>query len=186
VETSPTNLLETLMSEKVRVGTSTPKADPAGDYALELFGKAEKVKPGSQAALSGKALQLTGGKDSAKPPEGRNPYGWVMAEKKADVFLTYCTNALLAQKGPVPENRQSSGRTGGGCGLRHAGQQQGFGRGLAVRHVHPLSRGTGDSRQIRFRGFAGPAGRVRKVNSASNLKPAISRRLRAPSRPPIL
>ena len=48
--------------------------------------------------LSGKALQLTGGPDSAKAPEGRNQYGWVMGEKKADVFLTYCTNAVLAQK----------------------------------------------------------------------------------------
>ena len=40
----------------------------------------------------------TGGPDSAKPPEGRNLYGWVMGERRADVFLTYCTNAVLARK----------------------------------------------------------------------------------------
>lgn len=45
-----------------------------------------------------KALQLTGGPVSIKAPEGRSQYGWVMAEKKAAIFLTHCTNAVLAQK----------------------------------------------------------------------------------------
>jgi len=92
------NFLNTIMDPNVRLGTSTPKADPSGDYAWELFQKADKIKTGSFAALSGKALQLTGGPGSEKAPQGRNQYGWVMGEKKADVFLTYCTNAVLAQK----------------------------------------------------------------------------------------
>jgi molybdate transport system substrate-binding protein len=103
VSAEPLNLyaagsLKSALGDVVRVGTSTPKADPSGDYAWELFQKADKIKPGSFATLSGKALQLTGGPDSAKAPEGRNQYGWVMAEQKADIFLTYCTNAVLAQK----------------------------------------------------------------------------------------
>ncbi len=96
------NLLDFMTDETVRLGTSTPKADPSGDYAWELFNRAEKIKKGGFATLSGKALQLTGGPDSAKAPEGRNQYGWVMSDKKADVFLTYCTNAVLAQK-EVPD-----------------------------------------------------------------------------------
>ncbi len=98
VEVTPANLLDILVDERFRLGTSTPKADPSGDYAWQLFDKADKVRNGSRKILSGKALQLTGGPDSAKAPEGRNQYGWVMSEKKADVFLTYCTNAVLAQK----------------------------------------------------------------------------------------
>jgi ABC-type molybdate transport system substrate-binding protein len=98
VKVTSDNFLNTLLSKQVRVGTSTPKADPSGDYAWELFRKADAIKAGSFETLSGKALQLTGGPDSAKAPEGRNPYGWVMSEKKADVFLTYCTNAVLAQR----------------------------------------------------------------------------------------
>jgi molybdate transport system substrate-binding protein len=98
VKVTTDNLLNTLMDKNVRVGTSTPKADPSGDYAWELFHKADTIKPGSFQTLSDKALQLTGGPNSEKPPEGRNPYGWVMGEKKADVFLTYCTNAVLARK----------------------------------------------------------------------------------------
>jgi len=102
IEASPASLLEVVLDPAVRLGTSTPKADPSGDYAWELFEKAETLRPGGFAALDAKALQLTGGPDSAKAPQGRNTYGWVMAEDKADVFLTYCTNAVLAQR-EVPE-----------------------------------------------------------------------------------
>ncbi len=98
IDVTTDNLLNTLMDTKVRVGTSTPKADPSGDYAWEFFKKADTIKAGNFATLSGKALQLTGGPDSDKAPEGRNQYGWVMEGKKADVFITYCTNAVLAQK----------------------------------------------------------------------------------------
>jgi molybdate transport system substrate-binding protein len=91
-------LLDTLLDPSVRVGTSTPKADPSGDYAFALFAKAEARIPGAKAVLEAKALQLTGGPSSEKAPAGRNQYGWVMDSGQADIFLTYCTNAVLAQK----------------------------------------------------------------------------------------
>lgn len=95
-------LLDVMLDPAVRLGTSTPKADPSGDYAWTLFGKAETLRAGSRTALESKALQLTGGPDSPKAPDGRNTYGWVMASGQADLFLTYCTNAVLAQK-EVPD-----------------------------------------------------------------------------------
>ena len=98
VQVTSATLLDTLLDPKVKVGTSTPKADPAGDYAWAVFAKAEAVKPNAKVALETKALQLTGGPESAKPPKDRNPYGWVMENKQADIFLTYCTNAVLAKK----------------------------------------------------------------------------------------
>ncbi len=98
VKVTTDTLLETILDKKIRLGTSTPKADPSGDYAWDLFKKADAVKKGSFEKLSDKALQLTGGPKSEKPPKGRNNYGWVMGEKKADVFLSYCTNAVLAQR----------------------------------------------------------------------------------------
>ncbi|WP_153912986.1 molybdate ABC transporter substrate-binding protein [Shewanella sp. TC10] len=98
VSVTSEQLLQRMLAKDIRVGTSTPKADPAGDYAWKLFAKAEKVQPGSEKLLQQKALQLTGGEHSAKAPEGRNPYGWVMENNQADIFLTYCTNAVLAQK----------------------------------------------------------------------------------------
>jgi molybdate transport system substrate-binding protein len=92
------NLLEQMLSDGVKLGTSTPKTDPSGDYAFEVFAKAEAVKGGSRAALEMKALQLTGGPLSTQPPAGRNVYGWHIAEGRADIFLTYCTGAVVAQR----------------------------------------------------------------------------------------
>jgi molybdate transport system substrate-binding protein len=119
VEVSPDTLLDAMLRPSVRVGTSTPKADPSGDYAWALFRRADVMRPGAFAALEGKALQLTGGADSPKPPAGRGTYGWVMDQGQADLFLTYCTNAVAAQREVprlkivgVPEPLQVSARYG--------------------------------------------------------------------------
>ena len=98
ISATPDTLLATILRPDVRLGTSTPKADPSGDYAWALFRKAEAVRAGSYALLDAKALKLTGGADSPKPPEGRGTYAWVMDEGQADVFLTYCTNAVASQR----------------------------------------------------------------------------------------
>lgn len=92
------NLLQTLLRPEVKLGMSTPKADPSGDYALALFQKAEAVVAGSRNQLTTKALQLTGGPASPAAPAGRNLYAWVMEQGQADVFLTYCTNAVAARQ----------------------------------------------------------------------------------------
>lgn len=92
------SLLDAMLRDDVKVGTSTPKADPSGDYAFEVFAKAEALKAGSRAALEKKALQLTGGPSSAPPPAGRSVYGWHVTEGRADIFLTYCTNAVVARR----------------------------------------------------------------------------------------
>jgi len=98
LDARPETVLETMLRPAVRVGTSTPKADPSGDYAWALFRRADEVKPGAFAALDTKALKLTGGPDSPKPPPGRNTYAWVMDEGQADLFLTYCTGAVATQR----------------------------------------------------------------------------------------
>jgi molybdate transport system substrate-binding protein len=92
------NLLERMLDPAIKLGTSTPKADPSGDYALEVFAKAESTKPGARATLEKKALQLTGNANSVRPPAGRNTYGWNVGEGRADIFLAYCTSAREAQK----------------------------------------------------------------------------------------
>jgi ABC-type molybdate transport system substrate-binding protein len=91
-------LLERMLDPSIKVGTSTPKADPSGDYAFLLFEKADKLRPGAGATLAAKALQLTGGPNSPTPPPDRSVYGVIVAGGEADVFLTYCTNAIVAQR----------------------------------------------------------------------------------------
>jgi molybdenum ABC transporter molybdate-binding protein len=92
------SLLERMLDPAVKLGTSTPKADPSGDYAWELFEKAEQVRPGSYEVLSRKALKLAGAPGLPQAPAGRSLYAMLIGEGKADVFLTYCTNALAAQQ----------------------------------------------------------------------------------------
>jgi len=94
----PATLLDRMLDPNVKLGTSTPRADPSGDYAWEMFRKADKLKPGAFGALEQKALQLTGGPNAPTAPPGRTIYGVLVAEGKADIFLTYCTGAIEARK----------------------------------------------------------------------------------------
>jgi len=104
VDVTTDSLLERLLDPHVKLGTSTPKADPSGDYAWQLFEKADKLRPGAFATLDRKALKLVGGRDSPQPPTDRSVYGLLIAERKADIFLTYCTNAVDAAR-EVPAAR---------------------------------------------------------------------------------
>ena len=96
VDVNPDTLLDRMLDPQIKLGTSTPKADPSGDYAWLLFEKADKQRPGANKTLDAKALKLTGGPDSPPPPADRSVYGAMIAEHKADIFLTYCTNAMQA------------------------------------------------------------------------------------------
>ena len=91
IELDSAGLLERMLDPNIKLGTSTPKADPSGDYGFAVFRNAEAVRPGAQAILEKKALQLAGGPASATPPSGRTVYGWHVAEGRADIFLTYCS-----------------------------------------------------------------------------------------------
>jgi len=87
---------DAMIDPAVKLGTSTPKADPSGDYAWEVFHKAEALGPGAFATLTAKARQLTGGPQS--PPATGSAYGAFIAAGDADMFLTYCTYAELARQ----------------------------------------------------------------------------------------
>lgn len=98
IDATSSNLLFTLLDTKTRVGTSTPVNDPSGDYTWAMFQKAEKLRPGAYAALSGKALKLVGGSDTPPPPADRSVYAMLMDQDKADIFITYCTGTIAAQR----------------------------------------------------------------------------------------
>ncbi|MCA3625837.1 MAG: molybdate ABC transporter substrate-binding protein [Methylobacterium sp.] len=98
------NLLDRMLDPAIKLGTSTPKADPAGDYAFQVFARADAIRAGSKAALEAKALQLTGGPTSRQPQAGRNLYGDLLAEGAADIFLAYCTN-----EGPISKEQPAIG-----------------------------------------------------------------------------
>jgi ABC-type molybdate transport system substrate-binding protein len=111
LDVTPDNLVQRMLDPTLELGVSTPRADPAGDYAVQVFERIEKSGvAGAASTLSAKALQLTGGPNSPAPPADRSVYGVLVAQGAADLFITYCTNAVVAvreQPGqrsvPVPE-----------------------------------------------------------------------------------
>ena len=89
-------LIAMLLDSALRLGTSAPGSDPAGDYTWVLFRNIDKTRPGSYAALDAKALKLTG--QEVARDEKELPYARVFQEKKAELFITYCTNAVATAK----------------------------------------------------------------------------------------
>jgi len=57
IDATPATLLATLLRPDVRLGTSTPKADPSGDYSWEMFRKADQISPDAFAALEASSAQ---------------------------------------------------------------------------------------------------------------------------------
>ena len=96
VPVTSVNALDVMLDPQWKLGTSTPKADPSGDYAWEVFRRADALRPGAFATLEAKARTLTGGPQSPAPPTDRNVYAMLVASGEADLFLTYCTNARQA------------------------------------------------------------------------------------------
>jgi molybdate transport system substrate-binding protein len=88
------SVADVLLDAQLKLGTSTPGADPAGDYTWQMFRKLDAIKPGAFATLDAKALKLAG--TTVNTAQTQAPYASLLKEGKADVFVTYCTNAAEA------------------------------------------------------------------------------------------
>jgi molybdate transport system substrate-binding protein len=87
------SLAETLLRPEIRIGTSTPVADPAGDYTWEMFHRIDIQTPGAFDTLSKKALQLFGGATTTAPVNGRHPLLAALENREIDLFVYYCSGA---------------------------------------------------------------------------------------------
>lgn len=91
-------LVGTLLKPDIRLATSTPKADPGGDYTWELFALIDKQHPGAFATLSGKAQQVFGGAATTGPLNGRHRLAVALGDKSADVAIYYCSGTQEMSK----------------------------------------------------------------------------------------
>lgn len=82
-------LLGTLLDPAIKVGTAAPNSDPLGDYTWDIFRRADAVKPGSFATLTGKARVLIGGPN--QPPTGQDSAATALRDGTVDVFLADCS-----------------------------------------------------------------------------------------------
>ena len=84
--------LRLLLTAGLRIGTSTPHADPGGDYAQKLFDLTSRWGKQFPAMLRAKSRALVGG---AVPGKGAKTVTVkeVLLSRQADVFLSYASNA---------------------------------------------------------------------------------------------
>jgi len=85
------NILEKMLDPKVGIGTSTPIADPGGDYTWMMFARADSIHPGAKAILEAKAQQLVGGKNTIKVPKGKDVREYYFEQNKIHMTIGYCS-----------------------------------------------------------------------------------------------
>ena len=106
---STANFAARIIDPAVRLGTSTPKADPGGDYTWAMFHRIDQQKPGAFAILDGKAQKIVGG-STAAIPAGTDPIADAFKAGTINVMIGYCSGAAQRQKAtpelavvPVPD-----------------------------------------------------------------------------------
>jgi len=88
----PAVFAERLLDPSVRIGTSTPKADPGGDYTWEMFQRIGQHNPGAFAVLDAKARKIVGGSTAADPSDP-DPIASAFARGDITVMIAYCSGA---------------------------------------------------------------------------------------------
>jgi len=84
------NLVGRMLGKDVRLKTSTPQADPAGDYAWAIFDRIEAMRPGSGEVLRRKAESVMS-VTAAPPLPGQNATAALFASGQVDLQVTYCS-----------------------------------------------------------------------------------------------
>src|SRR5262245_10112740 len=87
-------LLDRMLDPRVKLGTSAPVSDPAGDYTWAMFHKADGLRSGAYDTLTRKAQQLFGGPNPAPAPavpRGRNATAFQLETRTVDIYLQYCS-----------------------------------------------------------------------------------------------
>lgn len=91
------NLIDRMLADGVRLKTSTPIADPSGDYAWSIFGKIEAVRPGAQTILERKA-QASMKLVATPATPAQSAAAALFAANAIDMSITYCSGAAALEK----------------------------------------------------------------------------------------
>ena len=89
------NFAKKLLEPETRIATSTPKADPGGDYTWQMFERIDAVQPGAFKTLSTKAQQLYGSGVGTAPARLTD----FLDSGRADLLMVYCTSARAMTAG---------------------------------------------------------------------------------------
>jgi molybdate transport system substrate-binding protein len=94
------NFIDRLLAPRVRVKTSTPIVDPAGDYAWALFDGIDRIRPGAGAILKAKAQTVINAV-ATSAPSSQSAVA-LFSSNQIDVSITYCSATDAMQK-EMPE-----------------------------------------------------------------------------------
>src|SRR5262249_7562302 len=75
----------------IRLGTSTPKADPAGDYTWAMFRLIDARRQGAYGTLDAKARKVEGG--ALPTGAGTDPVKTAFETGEINVMIGYCSGA---------------------------------------------------------------------------------------------
>jgi ABC-type molybdate transport system substrate-binding protein len=92
-----TNLVDRLLANGTRLKTSTPVADPSGDYAWSIFKKVDAIRPGAQGILERKA-QASMGLVAKPATPGQSAAAALFAADAIDMSITYCSGFSALEK----------------------------------------------------------------------------------------
>ncbi len=95
------NLVDRMLERGVRLKTSTPLEDPAGDYAWAIFDRIDALRPGSGDVLKAKARASMSVTATPTKP-GESAAATLFAAKKIDMSITYCSGAAALEQ-QVPQ-----------------------------------------------------------------------------------
>jgi molybdate transport system substrate-binding protein len=94
------NFVDRMLAPQVRLKTSTPILDPAGDYAWALFDEIDHMRPGAGATLKGKAQTVTNAV-ATLAPESQGAVA-LFSSKQIDMSIAYCSGSAAMEK-EMPE-----------------------------------------------------------------------------------
>jgi ABC-type molybdate transport system substrate-binding protein len=96
------NLVDRMLAGGLRLKTSTPVADPAGDYAMAIFDRIDASRPGAGRILRDKAQSLMDASAAMPPVAGHSVGASLFLNNQIDMMVTYCSATQSIEK-EVPE-----------------------------------------------------------------------------------
>lgn len=95
------NLIDKLLVPTLRLKTSTPIADPSGDYAWAIFDRIDQLRPGTGMGLKARASIVMSAVATPSKPD-QSAAAALFAARQIDVSITYCSAAAGLER-ELPE-----------------------------------------------------------------------------------
>ena len=135
-------LLDHMLDPAIKLGTSTPNSDPSGDYAFEVFRKADTITAG-RASDTGEQGAQTDGHRRKRRAAGRPPRLWLAHRRRPRRHFPRLLHRRRRSPQAIsrPADRPTARGARGRRRLRPDCDKRCASRRGAIRAVHPIAAG---------------------------------------------